>query len=115
MTISTDINQYNSSVIAENKTINKLFSNIFYVVSFIIIAIIIIISWINNETIDINQKNTKIGIYSYILILIILSINNSVITNNLKKIYEKPNNTSTYFQNVEPNIIKASENIFDIQ
>lgn len=114
MTFSTDINHYNSSLITDNITITKIFSNIFYVVTLIIIAIIIIISWVNNDTIDINQKNTKIGIYSYILILIIMSINNSIITKNIKKIYEKPSNTSTYFENIEPNIIKASENIFDL-
>ena len=115
MTISTDINQYNTSIIAENKTVNKIFSNIFYVVILILLAIIIIISWVNNETIDINQKNTKISIYSFILVITILSINNSVISGNIKKLYEKQSNASMYLENLEPNIIKASENIFNIQ
>ena len=85
------------------------------VVILILLAIIIIISWVNNETIDINQKNTKISIYSFILVITILSINNSVISGNIKKLYEKQSNASMYFENLEPNIIKASENIFNIQ
>ena len=122
MTISTDIHHYNETVIAENKTLTKLFSNIFYVVLLILISILIIFAWIYNSTVDINQKNIKVGIYSFFSTLIILSINNTIINKNAKSLYETSNKPSYYQDVMNPNIIKSSEfdtdetrNIFNIE
>lgn len=122
MTISTDIHHYNETVIAENKTLTKLFSNIFYVVLLILISILIIFAWIYNSTVDINQKNIKVGIYSFFSTLIILSINNTIINKNAKSLYETSNKPSYYHDVMNPNIIKSSEfgtdetrNIFNIE
>lgn len=109
MTISTDINHYNSTVIAENKTITKIFSNIFYVVLLIIICIILIFSWIYNTTIEFSPKNVRICIYSFISTLIILSINNTIINKNAKTLYQDLNRPSYYANVINPNIIKSSE------
>lgn len=122
MTISTDIHHYNETVIAENKTLTKLFSNIFYVVLLILISILIIFAWIYNSTVDINQKNIKVGIYSFFSTLIILSINNTIVNKNAKSLYETSNKPSYYSDVMNPNIIKSSEfgaeesrNIFNIE
>lgn len=67
---------------------SNIFSNLFYTCLVNIILLVLIILWINNETMSIKPSNIKILFYFYILNIITLTLNNNNIMHNLKKQYD---------------------------
>lgn len=88
MPIQTDA-KIDISDFIQNKKVIKVFSNIFYVSIIILIIIYIIVSLVNDEPIELCRDNIRAGLYIFISLIVILSINNSVVyklvkrTNNL--------------------------------
>jgi hypothetical protein len=66
---------------------SKIFSNLFYTCLINIVALMLIILWINNKIFSITPSNVKILFYFYIINLITLTLNNNNIMNNIKQQY----------------------------
>ena len=111
MPIQTDksINLFNNIT---NCNVVKVFSNVFYVALLILVAMYITIMFVEDEMIPLCRNNIRSGVYIFLFTTVILSVNNSIICNNVKQNTEKLNNNEVfnniYTSTEAPNIIRTN-------